>query len=179
MEGRTARVNLPSILCDPDCAAMVDDFDGQGVEELVGKNYEAVARLRMLRSPASRRLRRDQLRFGRTAVRSGDREMSATARPAGNAGRERIPGNCLADQSRTSRGKKPRPGTEFDQVDAIGRTEHTPHLLELARQQATKHGVNVAGSIEVTAFAELLGRSANSSRVPDDRGKAPCSEKMA
>src|SRR5664280_1240996 len=50
-------------------------------------------------------------------------------------------------------------GAQFDDVDALWRIHCAPHLFELPRQQPPKHGMNVARSVEVPGFAELLPRA--------------------
>src|SRR4029077_4762544 len=49
---------------------------------------------------------------------------------------------------------------EFLQRNVLWRTQGSPHLVELPRQQAPKDSVYVAGSVEVSSFAELLGVAA-------------------
>src|ERR1019366_8418339 len=49
--------------------------------------------------------------------------------------------------------------TQFDDINALRRIQGAPHLLELPRQQPPKHGMNIAGGIKVSGFAELLARA--------------------
>ena len=49
--------------------------------------------------------------------------------------------------------------TKLDQINTRRRIQRPPHLFELPRQQPPKHGVNIAGGVEISRFAELLARA--------------------
>jgi hypothetical protein len=48
-------------------------------------------------------------------------------------------------------------GAEFNHRDLFGSAQSTPHLVELARQQATENRMDIARGIEVAGLAELRG----------------------
>ena len=48
-------------------------------------------------------------------------------------------------------------GAKFEDLDFNGAVERSPDLVELARQQPSVDGMNVARGIEVSRFAELFG----------------------
>ena len=48
------------------------------------------------------------------------------------------------------------PGAEFEDFDFGRPIERLPHPVKLSREQASENGMNVAGGIEVSGFAELF-----------------------
>ena len=48
------------------------------------------------------------------------------------------------------------PRAQLHHLDLFRRTQHAPHLFELAGHQASEDGVHVARSVEITGFAKLL-----------------------
>ena len=51
--------------------------------------------------------------------------------------------------------KQAATGAEFRQRNVLRRPQCAPHLLELARQQASKHCVYIARGVEIASLAEL------------------------
>ena len=51
--------------------------------------------------------------------------------------------------------KQPAAGAEFHQFNLAGGAQHSPHLLELPRQQPSEDGVHVARSVEIPSLSEL------------------------
>jgi len=54
-------------------------------------------------------------------------------------------------------GKQAAAGAELEDFDLRRSVERSPYFVKLPREQASEDGVNVARSIKVSGFAELLG----------------------
>ena len=91
-------------------ATMIDHFDRQSVEELVAEDDDALCWRPMRLTPANRRPRTSLPQCVPPNAPAISRADEPIARPERSAVRRRNRGNCLADQSSTSRAKSPRPG---------------------------------------------------------------------
>src|ERR1035438_6747453 len=143
---------------NPQRAAIVHHFDRKCIEELVAKDDNVFARARSRRFERledSRSFRRDVL--GQPFLQSIAQMRRLLHQRITESAREfrellRRPIQHIAREQAAS-------GSQFDDVDAPRRIQGAPHLLELPRQQPPKYGMNVARSVKVPSFAELLARA--------------------
>src|ERR1019366_1752237 len=139
-------------------APMVHHLDGKSVEEFVAEDDHVFARRR------SRRLERleDMRPFCRHVLGQPFLQSSAQMRRLLHqrvTQREREVRKLLCRPIQHIAREQAASGTQFDDINALRRTQGAPHLLELPRQQPPKHRMNVAGSVKVPGSAELLVRA--------------------
>src|ERR1700687_2700760 len=125
------------------------NLDRQGIKELIGKDYGRRAQI-------ADRLQ-DRLAGFEVAAKSNLDSLAQGGRAFFQniaKSTEEI-GELLFRPIQHILREKPAARTEFPQRNVLRRFQYTPHLVELARQQASKDRVHVAGRVEVARFAEL------------------------
>src|ERR1700688_1485815 len=127
------------------------NLDRQGIKELVGKDYG-------WRALIAARLQ-DRLSGFEVAAQS-DLDSLAQSRRVFFQNIAHSPeegGKLLFRPIQHILREEPAAGAEFSQQNVVRRPQHAPHLVELARQQASENRVHVTRSIKVARFAELRG----------------------
>src|ERR1039457_1017257 len=149
---------FPVLQANPQPAAIVHYFNRKRVEELIAEDDNVLAGRR------SRRFERleDTRSFCRQVLGQPFLQSLAQMR--------RLLRQRVTESAREFRELFCRPiqhiaceqaasGPQLDEVNALRRIQCAPHLLELSRQQPPKHGMNIARSVKVSSFAELLPRA--------------------